>query len=195
MKWHPDRVPADSPERPKRTKKFQAINDAYYTLSDSTRRKDYDERRKFHTGSFSEDDEEEGIPQHQPPKTSGSFFSFGGRRGSQEEKFANEQFEGAFAEMMDEAAMASDTTDNGDSQAPKRGVFWSILGGLSGASLGFIIANFPGAATGAVVGAKLGGLRDSKHQSVYATFQELPQNDRARMLSELAARLFAGAIS
>ncbi|KAJ2998100.1 hypothetical protein NUW58_g428 [Xylaria curta] len=45
LKTHPDRVAADSPERASRTRKFQLVNDAYYTLSDSTRRRDYDAQR------------------------------------------------------------------------------------------------------------------------------------------------------
>jgi len=32
LRYHPDRVAADSPERASRTKKFQQVNDAYYTL-------------------------------------------------------------------------------------------------------------------------------------------------------------------
>jgi curved DNA-binding protein CbpA len=48
LKHHPDRVPADSPERPARTKRFQQVNDAYYTLSDPTRRREYDEAYKWY---------------------------------------------------------------------------------------------------------------------------------------------------
>lgn len=32
LRYHPDRVPANSPDRASRTKKFQQVNDAYYTL-------------------------------------------------------------------------------------------------------------------------------------------------------------------
>lgn len=35
LRYHPDRVPADSPEKSTRTKKFQQVNDAYYTLVSS----------------------------------------------------------------------------------------------------------------------------------------------------------------
>src|SRR4051812_8581420 len=60
LKHHPDRVPADSPERAARTKRFQQINDAYYTLSDVTRRRDYDAARTYNsfTGSTATPDSE-----------------------------------------------------------------------------------------------------------------------------------------
>jgi hypothetical protein len=82
----------------------------------------------------------------------------------------------------------------GESAAPT-GKFWSLVGGVSGGAMGFIVANFPGAIAGAVAGNRLGAIRDAKGKSVYAVFQELPQADKAKMLSELAARVFAHAVS
>lgn len=73
--------------------------------------------------------------------------------------------------------------------------FWSLVGGLSGGAMGFIIANFPGAVVGAVAGNRLGAVRDAKGKSVYAVFQELPQSDKSRLLSELATKVFATALS
>jgi hypothetical protein len=32
------------------------------------------------------------------------------------------------------------------------GKFWSVVGGLSGGAMGFIVANFPGMVAGAVAG-------------------------------------------
>ena len=49
--------------------------------------------------------------------------------------------------------------------------FWSLVGGLSGAAMGFIVANFPGAIAGGVAGNRLGAVRDAKGKSVYAVFQ------------------------
>lgn len=72
--------------------------------------------------------------------------------------------------------------------------FWSIVGGVSGGALGFIIANVPGALAGAVAGNRLGAVRDAKGKSVYEVFQELPQPDRAKLLSELAAKVFQHAM-
>ena len=73
--------------------------------------------------------------------------------------------------------------------------FWSLVGGLSGGAMGFIVANFPGAIAGAVAGNRLGAIRDAKGKSVYSVFQELPQNEKARLLSEMAAKIFGAAIS
>lgn len=67
--------------------------------------------------------------------------------------------------------------------------FWSIVGGISGGALGFIVANVPGALAGAVAGNRLGAIRDARGKSVYDVFLELPQADKARLLSELAARV------
>jgi len=55
------------------------------------------------------------------------------------------------------------------------GLFWSVVGGLSGGAMGFIVANFPGMVAGAVAGNRLGAVRDAKGKSVYQVFQDLPQ--------------------
>lgn len=74
------------------------------------------------------------------------------------------------------------------------GKFWSVVGGLSGGAMGFIIANFPGMLAGAVAGNRLGSIRDAKGKSVYEVFQNLDQTDKARLLSQLAAKVFAHAV-
>lgn len=93
-----------------------------------------------------------------------------------------------FEEMLREEGMAE-----GD-QASPTGKFWSVIGGLSGGTMGFIVANFPGMVAGAVAGNRLGAIRDAKGKSVYSVFQELPQADKARLLSDLAAKVFAHAV-
>ena len=213
LKSHPDRVASDSPERPARTKKFQQINDAYYTLSDPTRRRDYDTARSYHgftpaedsSSSFSDPADEE-IPRPPPQSQEGgvppggfpwSAFGFGSsssntgapHTAAEEERFSNEQFGGVFEEMLREEGMAEGR------DARPTGKFWSIVGGLSGGAMGFIVANFPGAVAGAVAGNRLGAVRDAKGKSVYAVFQELPQADKAKLLSDLAAKVFAQAVA
>lgn len=79
-------------------------------------------------------------------------------------------------------------------EAKPTGKFWSLVGGLSGGAMGFIIANFPGALAGAVAGNRLGAVRDAKGQSVYSVFQTLPQAEKGRLLTELAAKVFAHAV-
>ncbi|KIV94249.1 hypothetical protein PV10_02033 [Exophiala mesophila] len=201
LKWHPDRVPIDSPDRAKRTKMFQKINDAYYTLSDATRRRDYDEARKYSqdsgTSSFEDDEEaDEEIPRPQAGGSGGgswfNMFGFGGGSSDgQEQKFANEQFRDVFEEMMAEEDMAD---REGGTAVPNK-KFWSIVGGISGAAMGFILGDMVGAIPGYFIGSKAGAIRDAKGKSVYAVFQSLPQSQRARVLSELAAKVLSGAVS
>ena len=192
MKSHPDRVPSDSPERPARTRKFQLINDAYYTLSDPTRRRDYDASRLFH--GFGNQPGASGFdaagetPQNQGSGGFWSSFGFGAKDKAEEEHYSNEQFGSMFEEMLREEGMAE------GEHAKPTGKFWSLVGGLSGGAMGFIMANFPGALAGAVAGNRLGAVRDARGKSVYAVFQQLPQGDKAKLLSELAAKVFAHAV-
>ena len=78
--------------------------------------------------------------------------------------------------------------------ATPTGKFWSLVGGVSGAGLGFIMANFAGAVAGAVAGNRLGAVRDARGKSVYSVFNELPQSQKATLLSQLAAKVFAHAV-
>jgi curved DNA-binding protein CbpA len=194
LKSHPDRVPADSPERAARTRKFQQINDAYYTLSEPSRRRDYDAARAYHFGSADEDEADEEVPRPSQGVPGGfpwSAFGFGGGKTSEKEeaKFSEEQFGSVFEEMLREEGLAE------GAEAKPTGKFWSLVGGVSGGAMGFIIANFPGALAGAVAGNRLGAVRDAKGKSVYSVFQELPQGDKAKLLSELAAKVFATAVT
>ncbi|KAL9121138.1 MAG: hypothetical protein Q9187_002306 [Circinaria calcarea] len=185
LKSHPDRVASDSPERPARTKKFQKINDAYYTLSDPSRRREYDAARSYYGYQSStnngDDDPAEEIPRPNPSSTTGggfpwSAFGFGTKNTAEEEHFSNEQFGGVFEEMLRDEGMAE------GAEAKPTTKFWSLLGGLSGGAMGFIVANFPGALAGAVAGNRLGAVRDARGKSVYSVFQELPQGDKAKLL-------------
>ncbi|OOF96972.1 hypothetical protein ASPCADRAFT_205723 [Aspergillus carbonarius ITEM 5010] len=184
LKSHPDRVPVDSPDRPARTRKFQEISDAYYTLSDASRRREYDATRM--AGGVEEEEEE--IPRGGAGGFPWSAFGFGT---DDSEHRASEQFGSVFEEMLREEGLASEDTDaNGQTQSYPTSRFWSMVGGISGGALGFIVANAPGALAGAVAGNRLGAVRDAKGKSVYDVFLQLPRSDRARLLSELAAKVF-----
>jgi len=212
LKTHPDRVPADSPERPSRTRKFQLVNDAYFTLSDAARRRDYDAQRRLFgfpgkaapaADPFEEADEEadEEIPA--PDASTGTsgyswawnFFANQATGGASKpyagdrQQTEDAQFSNVFEEMMREEGMAE---DDGTNQPTKK--FWGVIGGLSGGALGFIVANVPGMVAGAVAGNRLGAVRDAKGKSVYSVFQELPQGDKSRLLSQLAAKVFSHAV-
>lgn len=57
-------------------------------------------------------------------------------------------------------------------EATPNSKFWSLVGGVSGGAMGFIVANVPGALAGAVAGNRLGAVRDARGKSVYSVFQE-----------------------
>ena len=215
LKTHPDRVPADSPDRDSRTRRFQLVNDAYYALSDPSRRRQYDAQRRLFGGSrpsarpqnaanASSDSDEafEEAEEHAPPgfgpgggaqsaySWAWNFFTKQtGAAGEQaRQRTEQQQFGDVFEEMLREEGMAEEGTNR------PTGTFWGVLGGLSGGALGFIVANVPGLVAGAVAGNRLGAVRDAKGKSVYAVFQELPQDDRARLLSQMAAKVLSHAV-
>jgi hypothetical protein len=95
-----------------------------------------------------------------------------------------------FEEMMREEGLAEETDEDGSRRTRPTSRFWAIVGGVSGGALGFIVGNLPGALAGAVAGNRLGAVRDAKGKSVYEVFLDLPQPDRTRLLSELAAKVF-----
>jgi len=189
LKNHPDRVATDSPERAARTKKFQKINDAYYTLSDPSRRTDYDTARRYSSFTAADPDDEEIPSSSSAPKSSFPWSAFGfGSKPSATEPKADEQFGDVFEEMLREEGMAEGR------DATPTGKFWSVVGGVSGGAMGFIVANFAGAVAGAVAGNRLGAVRDARGKSVYSVFNELPQSQKAQLLSQLAAKVFAHAV-
>ncbi|EGE77150.2 DnaJ chaperone [Blastomyces dermatitidis ATCC 18188] len=180
LKSHPDRVPTTSPERPAREETFKKVNEAYYVLSDPTRRRQYDNERS-----------RQQQQQRKPRTPSPPAFSSGPETGS--DSFASDQFGSIFEEMLREEGLSEDDAVHGGTRPTGR--FWAIVGGLSGAALGFIVANFTGAVAGAVAGNRLGAVRDARGKSVYEVFQALPGEDKARLLSELAARVLRSAVS
>ena len=219
LKTHPDRVPADSPERPLRTRKFQLVNDAYYTLSDASRRRDYDAQRRMfgggrsrpeytsgYTDPFEDMNADEAVPPQGQGQGTNNFYSWawnfftnqqqqqGGQRPQGQRQYdtrqeaEDEQFGDVFEEMLREEGMAEQGTNRPTSK------FWGILGAASGGIMGFIVANVPGLVAGAVAGNRLGAIRDTRGKSVYAVFQELPQDDRSRLLAQLASRVFSHAM-
>ncbi|RVD90121.1 uncharacterized protein DFL_001097 [Arthrobotrys flagrans] len=160
LQTHPDRVPVNHPDRPSRTRQFQLVNDAYYTLSDPTRRRDYDATRVHRQST----------------------------RPSYEREWQDEQFGEFFEEMMDQEGLRNEVREG-------TGKFWSLIGAIAGAILGYILYDFSGLLAGLLLGNRLGAVRDKKGKSVYEVFQEMPQNEKMRILSQLAARVLAGMTS
>ncbi|PHH64165.1 hypothetical protein CDD81_4912 [Ophiocordyceps australis] len=189
LKTHPDRVAADSPERASRTRQFQLVNDAYFTLSDSKRRREYDAQRRLFSHKTSTNPQDANDAHDAEPQDAYSWaWNFFNRSADDRQHAEDQQFGNVFEEMMREQGMAE---DDGSNRPTSR--FWAVIGGLSGGALGFILANIPGMLAGAVAGNRLGAIRDAKGKSVYAVYQELPQSDRAKLLSQLAIRVFSHA--
>lgn len=161
------------------------MNDAYYTLSDPTRRREYDAQRKLfgggragsgYTNPFANEDEEEDQASAGAggARTGGgqsayswawNFFTGQGADSQARQQAESAQFGDVFEEMLREEGMADPNTNRPTSK------FWGVVGGLSGGALGFIMANVPGLLAGAVAGNRLGAVRDAKGKSVYAVFQ------------------------
>lgn len=149
-------------------------------------------------GGYGDADEE--VPRPDPTGAGGaggfassfpwSAFGFGGKAKSEADAnhYANEQFGSVFEEMMQDEGLA-------DADKKPTSSFWSIVGAVSGGALGFITANVPGAIAGTVAGNRLGAIRDKRGKSVYSVYQELEQPEKMRLLSELAQKVFAHAIS
>lgn len=68
--------------------------------------------------------------------------------------------------------------------------WWTYLGALSGAGLGFILANVPGALAGGLAGNRLGAIRDAKGKPVVQVFASLGGPERAQILKALAIKVF-----
>lgn len=59
--------------------------------------------------------------------------------------------------------------------------WWTYLGAVSGASLGFILANIPGALAGGLAGNRIGAIRDAKGKPVIKVFSELGGTEKAQV--------------
>ncbi|KAJ7070768.1 DnaJ domain-containing protein [Mycena amicta] len=173
LRTHPDRVVnASSAEKKKATERFQAVADAYYVLSDPTRRREYDALYSTRARERTDD-----------PGSSNAFFS----------QFAS-MFGGASA--LERCSDAEPHSDDMKQQLLRPEVQRRApcgFGAICGAGLGFIIANFPGLMLGAVAGNRLGAVRDAKGKSVAAVFSDLGGNQKAEILRALALKVLGSA--
>lgn len=211
LKTHPDRFPnATAAERQRYTQKFQTLADAYYVLSDTDRRREYDQLRHSHpstdsfysNASYDNDDDEEAASE------------FSEKEQSYSANFFQSFFPGAFKQEENESD-SNDTETNedrrrrraGSNQPQADGVFanvfeellrpevhrvapfWKWVGGASGTALGFIVGNIPGALAGAFAGSQLGRIRDAKGKSVAEVFMSLGSAQRAEVLTNLLQRV------
>ncbi|KXS21453.1 DnaJ-domain-containing protein [Gonapodya prolifera JEL478] len=75
-----------------------------------------------------------------------------------------------------------------------KGTSYAAIGGASGAGLGFIIANVPGAVIGTVVGGALGVIRDRKGMSLVDAFNQLPAETRKEIIHVVTTAFMGGAV-
>jgi len=192
LKTHPDRlVHATTEERKAATERFQAVADAYYALSDTQRRSEYDRLAASKTSSERTTD----------PNASRNFFS---------------TFAGLFSSSGSGATGSGTGTRTASDQSGQRpnadrvfgDVFedllrpeverhlpvWSWLGAACGAGLGFITANVPGLVVGATAGNRLGAIRDAKGKSVADVFQDFSSDRKAEILRALALKVLGACI-
>ncbi|KAH9898524.1 hypothetical protein C8Q73DRAFT_664178 [Cubamyces lactineus] len=179
---HPDRLVNATPaEKQAATERFQAVADAYYVLSDPTRRKEYD--MLYNTRRPQEKTDQ--------PSASANFFStftnmFGGAAGAQSQNAAG----AAPADRPDAEHVFADVFEELLRPEVERHVpWWTWIGALCGAGLGFIIANIPGLMVGMYAGNRLGAIRDAKGKSVAAVFNQLGGSQKAEVLRALAAKV------
>ncbi|GAA5826789.1 hypothetical protein JCM5353_003236 [Sporobolomyces roseus] len=173
---HPDRIPPgpqNDLKRKQATSQFQAVADAYYTLSDPSRRRSYDQLRSSNQSRTSQ------------PSASGSYWDYfgAGKGAEEEEEYENERpdAEHVFGETFEDLLRP---------EVNRVVPLWTWAGAGAGAVLGFIAGNIAGATIGGFAGSRLGAIRDAKGRSVYTVFTELGSDQKAQILKALAVKVF-----
>ncbi|KIR27874.1 hypothetical protein I307_02794 [Cryptococcus deuterogattii 99/473] len=223
LRSHPDRLPqtATPQERRKATERFvrlnkivltcigsalinlqQVLSDAYYVLSDPGRRAEYDSLfRSQPSSAFTEDNASE----YEQAQASGNFFQ------NFAHFFQNATGSGADTKESTGTHAGTGTRPNADNifgdvfeemlapEVPHVRPWWSWVGGTSGAALGYIVANVPGAVAGELdvevdgfvgfAGNRLGAIRDAKGRAVGEVFKDLGGAQKAEILRALAFKV------
>lgn len=129
LEHHPDRASnnKDASSQARATIRFQYINDAYSTLNDPMQRRQYDRQRQQ-----TPPDQLFNPLEQQEPKSPG-----------EPQSKADDVFADVFEELLSEELGAGSQSSSSTSSG-----IWQPVGAMSGASLGFIMANIPGAIAG-----------------------------------------------
>lgn len=178
---------------------------ADYVLSDTTRRSEYDAFRRASGFSNSSSSVPPGGFDTDPEKEQQDSFHFF------RSFFSNAQHGGTPFGAAAGAGSSSSSSTSGEqgagAQPQANYVFsdvfeellrpevhrvapvWKWVGSASGAGLGFILANIPGAIGGAVLGNRLGAIRDAKGKSVGEVFINVGSDQKAEVLKALASKV------
>ncbi|KAK8866149.1 hypothetical protein IAR55_001300 [Kwoniella newhampshirensis] len=208
LRTHPDRLPgnASPQDRRRATERFQVVSDAYYVLSDPARRAEYDSLfRSRPQSEFTEDNASE----FEQEQASGNFFANFAQYFQQQQQNANATGTGNApgAEKSERAGSSFGGGPGAGTRPDAHGVFgdvfeemlapevahvrpwWSWVGGASGAAIGYIVANIPGAVAGGFAGNRLGAVRDAKGRAVGEVFKDLGGTQKAEILRALAFKV------
>ncbi|PIA18954.1 DnaJ-domain-containing protein [Coemansia reversa NRRL 1564] len=163
LESHPDRNHSTNA-----TREFQTLADAYYTLSDTTR------RAKIRPGMLCCWKQNFWLQERSAAGNRTAGF-----------KSAHTDAEDVFGNVFEDLLRP----EVGGGGGGTLGAWWSTLGLAAGAVIGFIIANIPGAVVGGFAGKSLGAIRDRSGRPVYDSFKELPHARKAQILAALATQV------
>jgi hypothetical protein len=154
---HPDRIKnATEAQKIQATKKFQTVADAYYVLSDAGRRRAYDAQRPSRSSGFADSSGAGpsfpgGFYDNTDSASANFFQSFFGKGGpgsdfADEDVRSDDDNEGSWSARPNADHVFGDVFEELLRPEVERVVpIWKWTGALSGAVLGFIAGNLPGA--------------------------------------------------
>ncbi|GAA5850729.1 hypothetical protein JCM3766R1_000187 [Sporobolomyces carnicolor] len=179
---HPDRIPPgpeNDARRKSATTEFQAVADAYYTLSEASRRRSYDQLRQANRGRASGG----GGGASATGAGAGSWWAnFGGvDSGDDDSENVQPDAEHVFADTFEDLLRP---------EVHRVVPLWTYSGAIAGGVLGFIAGNIAGATIGGFAGSRLGAIRDAKGKAVYSVFRDLDAGQKAQVLRALAIKVF-----
>ncbi|PLW11028.1 hypothetical protein PCANC_09676 [Puccinia coronata f. sp. avenae] len=194
---HPDRSSnLTEAERRIATENFQKVADAYYILSNPSRRKEYDQifRAQQESSASSDGQNQSTNNPFSDPLNFFKSFLFNHTQGSNPNSTGQPHQsrpdpEATFADVFEDLLQPEiERTTEGKTAK------WQYLGAASGGTLGFIVGNLPGLAIGSFAGNRLGAIRDAKGKSVYEVFTSLESNQKTLIIKALALKVLGYAL-